>query len=117
MDEIERSEELIFKLRKEIETAEESLHKRCEVMNKLRKEAAKKLEDGILKELKDLEMPKTQFEVSILSCPEEGFTENGTDKVEFLFSAQYGRTIKAFIENCIRRRNVPCNACNKDYFS
>lgn len=94
LDEIERSEELIFKLRKEIETAEESLHKRCEVMNKLRKEAAKKLEDGILKELKDLEMPKTQFEVSILSCPEEGFTENGTDKVEFLFSPNMGEQLK-----------------------
>ena len=63
-------------------------------MNKLRKEAAKKLEDGILKELKDLEMPKTQFEVSILSCPEEGFTENGTDKVEFLFSPNMGEQLK-----------------------
>ncbi len=94
LDEIERSEELIFKLRKEIEAAEESLHKRCEIMNKLRREAAKKLEDGILKELKDLEMPKTRFEVSILSLPEEGFTENGTDKVEFLFSPNMGEPLK-----------------------
>ena len=59
-------------------------------------------------------MPKTQFEVSILSCPEEGFTENGTDKVEFC-SPQYGRAVKTFIKNCIRRRNVPGYA-NKDYF-
>lgn len=94
LDEIERSEELILKIRKEIEAAEKNLHKRCEIMNKLRKEAAKKLEDGILKELKDLEMPKTQFEVSILSCPEEGFTENGTDKVEFLFSPNMGEPVK-----------------------
>lgn len=94
LDEIERSEELILKMRKEIEMAEKSLHKRCEIMNKLRREAANKLEDGILKELKDLEMPKTQFEVSILSCPEEGFTENGTDKVEFLFSPNMGEPVK-----------------------
>ncbi|NLE25315.1 MAG: DNA repair protein RecN [Clostridiaceae bacterium] len=94
LDEIERSEELILKIKKEIEAAEKSLHKRCEIMNRLRKEAAKKLEDGILKELKDLEMPKTQFEVSILSCPEEGFTENGTDKVEFLFSPNMGEPVK-----------------------
>ncbi|HHU90288.1 MAG TPA: DNA repair protein RecN [Clostridiaceae bacterium] len=94
LDEIERSEELIIKIRKEIEAAEKSLHKRCGIMNGLRREAAKKLEEGILRELKDLEMPKTQFEVSILSCPEEGFTENGTDKVEFLFSPNMGEPLK-----------------------
>jgi len=94
LDEIERSEELIIQLKKEIEEVERKLHKHCEIMNKLRKDAAKKLEDGILNELKDLEMPKTQFEVSIVSCPEEGFTENGTDKVEFLFSPNMGEPLK-----------------------
>jgi len=94
LDEIERSEELILQLKKEIEEIERKLHKRCEIMNKLRRDAAKKLENGILNELKDLEMPKTQFEVSVVSCPEEGFTENGTDKVEFLFSPNLGEPLK-----------------------
>ncbi|MGI6086013.1 MAG: DNA repair protein RecN [Acetivibrionales bacterium] len=94
LDEIERSEELILKIKKEIEDAEESLHKRCGIMNGLRKKAAKKLEAGILKELKDLEMLNTQFEVSISSRPEEGFNENGTDKVEFLFSPNMGEPVK-----------------------
>ncbi|NLL67959.1 MAG: DNA repair protein RecN [Clostridiaceae bacterium] len=94
LDEIERSEELILQLRKEIEAVEESLHKRCAVMNNLRTKAAKKLETGILKELKDLEMIKTQFEVLIQSCPDEGFNENGTDKVEFLFSPNTGEPLK-----------------------
>jgi len=94
LDEIERSEELILQLRNEIEEVEKKLHKRCEIMNKLRKDAAKKLEEGIINELKDLEMPKTRFEVSIVSCPEEGFTENGTDKVEFLFSPNMGEPLK-----------------------
>lgn len=94
LDEIERSEELILKTKKEIEDAEESLHKCCGIMNNLRKKAAKKLEAEILKEFKDLEMLNTQFQVSIYSCPEEGFDENGTDKVEFLFSPNMGEPLK-----------------------
>jgi DNA repair protein RecN (Recombination protein N) len=94
LDEIEQSEELILKIREEIDSAEVSLHKRCEIMNKLRRKAANKLETDILKELADLEMPKTQFEVSIISCPDEGFNENGTDKVEFLFSPNMGEPLK-----------------------
>lgn len=94
LDEIEQSEELILKIREEIDSAEVSLHKRCEIMNKLRRKAANKLETDILKELADLEMPKTQFEVSIISCPGEGFNENGTDKVEFLFSPNMGEPLK-----------------------
>ncbi|HHW22624.1 MAG TPA: DNA repair protein RecN [Clostridiaceae bacterium] len=94
LDEIERSEELILAIKKDIEDVEKDLHKKCEVMNRLRTEAAKELEKGILKELADLEMPRTQFLVSVVSCPEEGFTENGTDKVEFLFSPNAGEPLK-----------------------
>ena len=94
LDEIERSEELILAIKKDIEDAEKDLHKKCEVMNRLRTEAAKELEKGILKELADLEMPRTQFLVSVVSCPEDGFTENGTDKVEFLFSPNAGEPLK-----------------------
>ena len=39
-------------------------------------------------------MPKAQFEVSIISCPEDGFNENGTDKVEFMFSPNIGEPTK-----------------------
>ncbi len=94
LDDIERSEELISSIKKDIDATEKELHKRCEVMNKLRTEASVHLEKGILKELNDLEMPKTQFVVSIVPCPEEGFNENGTDKVEFLFSPNMGEPLK-----------------------
>lgn len=94
LGEIERSEEIILAIKKDIEETEKVLHKKCEIMNRLRTEAARQLEKGILKELADLEMPRTQFLVSIVSCPEEGFTENGTDKVEFLFSPNAGEPLK-----------------------
>jgi len=94
LDEIERSEELILAIKEEIRRVEHDLNEKCAIMNKLRTEAAKRLEQGILKELSDLEMPRTQFLVSIVSCPEEGFTENGTDRAEFLFSPNAGEPLK-----------------------
>lgn len=94
LDEIERSEELILAIKKEIQSVEQDLHVRCGILSKLRNEAAKQLEKGILKELGDLEMPRTQFLVSIASCPEEGFNDNGTDRVEFLFSPNAGEPLK-----------------------
>lgn len=94
LDEIERSEELIESLNNEIRNKEETLHKYCMQMNKLRMDSANLLESGIRKELTDLEMPKTRFEVVVESCPQEGFNENGTDKVEFLFSPNMGENLK-----------------------
>jgi len=94
LDEMERSEEIIESLRKEIAEKETTLHRLCEKMNRIRKEYGKKLSGEITRELCDLEMPKTRFEVQIESRPEEGFTENGTDKVEFLFSPNAGEELK-----------------------
>lgn len=94
LDEIERSEELIMALTQEIKVLEEDLHKRCATMNALRQKTARILEKGIAKELADLEMPKTQLAVMIESCPQEGFTPEGTDRVEFVFSPNPGEPLK-----------------------
>lgn len=94
LDQMERSEELIIALNAEIKALEEDLHRRCATLNALRKKAAKVLEQGIAKELADLEMPKTQFAVVIESCPQEGFTPEGTDKVEFVFSPNPGEPLR-----------------------
>jgi DNA repair protein RecN (Recombination protein N) len=94
LDEIERSEELISSIKSEIASVEQDLHNRCAVINKLRSQAARRLETGIIKELNDLEMPKAQFEAAVVPCPDEGFNANGTDKVEFLFSPNVGEPVK-----------------------
>jgi DNA repair protein RecN (Recombination protein N) len=94
LDEIERSEELIKEIKKEIESTKQDMTDRCRELNRLRHEAAKLLEAGILKELSELEMPRTQFTVSIISCPEEGFNVDGTDRAEFLFSSNPGEPVK-----------------------
>ncbi|NLM75154.1 MAG: DNA repair protein RecN [Clostridiaceae bacterium] len=94
LDEMERSEEIIENIKKEICEKEKILHKLCEKMNGIRKEYGKKLSENITRELSELEMPKTRFEVMIESRPEDGFTEDGTDKVEFLFSPNIGENLK-----------------------
>lgn len=94
LDELDRSEELIESLKTEIKTREAALTGKCQEMNRLRNQAAKLLEKGIMKELADLEMPKTIFNTDIRSAPEEGFTADGTDRVEFRISPNPGEPLK-----------------------
>lgn len=94
LDELEGSEELIESLKSEIKTREAALTEKCGEMNRLRESASKLLEEGIMKELTDLEMPRTVFSTDIRSAPEEGFTADGTDRVEFLISPNLGEPLK-----------------------
>lgn len=90
LDELENNEELIESIKAKIKTIEASLTEKCRQMNSLRTEAAEQLAEGIMKELSELEMPKTVFKVAVNSVPELGFTADGTDQVEFLISPNPG---------------------------
>lgn len=94
LDELERSAELIESLKDKIKAQEGVLDDKCGRMNALRHEAAKRLEEGIMNELAELEMPKTVFSAEIRSVPEEGYTPDGTDRVEFLISPNPGEPLK-----------------------
>ena len=94
LDELVRNEEFIASIKGTIKATEVSLTKKCDGMNLLRKKAATLLEKAITKELAELEMPKTGFSVTIESAPQEGFTPDGTDKVEFLISPNPGEPLK-----------------------
>ena len=67
-------------------------------MSEKRKEEAKKLSEEIMKELKDLDMPKVTFYVSFTKKEDENgealFSKDGYDKVEFLLSANPGESLK-----------------------
>ncbi len=60
----------------------------------LRAEAMLKLEDGIHRELADMEMDKVRFKVSLDYDTEREFTKNGLDRVEFLISTNPGEPQK-----------------------
>lgn len=66
-------------------------------LSNIRKEIAKKLEVSILKELKELYMERTEFEVRILSLPSDQLMEDGLDQVEFYITTNPGEPLKPLV--------------------
>ncbi len=64
----------------------------CESLSALRKKAARELEEKIMAELAELNFKDAQLSISFKETP--GFTENGTDIVEFLISTNKGEKQK-----------------------
>jgi len=94
LDELEHNEELIASIKERMKVLEASMTEKCREMNRLRVQAGNRLAEGIMKQLQDLEMPKTVFKVAVNSVPDLGFTADGTDQVEFLFSPNPGEPPK-----------------------
>ncbi|MBP2098343.1 DNA repair protein RecN [Enterococcus rivorum] len=63
-----------------------------------RKAVAKKLEKNILKELKELYMERTEFEVHFTENLEEQMTEFGLDQVEFYITTNPGEPLKPLVK-------------------
>lgn len=78
-------------IKQKIQITEEELNKKCEQISKLRKQHAKIFSDKITQELKQLAMENAKFEVAFQNKPP---TSNGTDEIEFIFSANSGETLK-----------------------
>lgn len=87
---LSQSEERLEDLKREINQLETELEKEASVLSLLRREAARSLQQTVLKHLRDLGMEKARFEVSI--TPKE-IDSKGADRVEFLFSANPGEPL------------------------
>lgn len=83
LEAIDFSEEHIRKLTNEVEKLRAELSQKAECLTRLRKEAAKRLESAITRELEDLNMPSVRFCVGI---DHKEFGKDGCDRVEFLIS-------------------------------
>jgi len=79
-------------LKKEIAVLEKGFEIECDVLTGLRKEAADFLAKNATSEIAKLGMTNGAFEVCIKKTA--GFTERGTDTVEFMFSANLGEPLK-----------------------
>ena len=88
------SEELIEKLQNEIKDIEDKMYGYAKELSEIRLLKSKNIEQMIMKILSDLEMPNTNFKVSIEFDEHRTFTKTGLDKVEFLFSSNYGEELK-----------------------
>ncbi|WP_066293727.1 DNA repair protein RecN [Bacillus sp. FJAT-29937] len=90
---LQNKETHIGKLEKEISSLRKDLTVEAEELTNLRKNTAKTLIKLIHKELKELYMDKTVFEVKFESDM-DNFTKNGLDKVEFYLSTNPGEPLK-----------------------
>ena len=94
-DMLSNADETVAKLEKELRKAEENLVIKAEKLSKLRKDTAKEFEKAILKELGDLGMNGSTFEVSIKTTDNvRHIDETGADSVEFLISPNVGEPLK-----------------------
>ncbi|WP_174734188.1 DNA repair protein RecN [Mesobacillus harenae] len=90
---IENKEVHIGQIEKELISLRKDLAIEANNLSSLRKKWAKKLTKLILKELKDLYMEKTVFEVKFHAAPET-YTKNGMDRIEFYISTNPGEPLK-----------------------
>lgn len=93
LNDLEDSEFLLSKYQKEYEKTHLELMQSCETLSLLRKKVAKDIEEKIVCELKELGMKSSQFAVNFEKIEEP--TQNGIDKVEFVFSANKGQEVKS----------------------
>lgn len=94
LDMLENSEGRIAAIKAQMKQQEMVLQASCETLHQLREKAATILEQGIGKELSELDMPKCRFGVLVQSQSVHGFTPNGTDVVEFQISTNTGEPLK-----------------------
>ena len=96
---LKNADERLAALNSELTEAEDALIDLFEEMSRIRKVYAKKLEDQITSEFRQLYLPNARFSVQFERAfgaeqIEEHFTANGWDSVEFYFSANQGEPLK-----------------------
>lgn len=90
---LQNKETHIGKLEKEIDKLKNELQLEAEALSNVRKQIAESLTIFIHKELKELYMEKTVFEVRI-NTDADFFTNNGADRIEFYLSTNPGEPLK-----------------------
>lgn len=90
---ITNKESNILKLQEEIHSLEQDLLVEAKLISEIRKNVALQLTDSIHRELKQLYMEKTVFEIKFTTNEME-FTSNGIDSVQFLISPNPGEPLK-----------------------
>lgn len=93
IDALQNKETHISKLEKELANLKKELSVKAASLTGVRKKWSEKLTRLILKELKDLYMAKTVFEIRFTE-DRNGYSRTGTDKVEFYISTNPGEPLK-----------------------
>lgn len=94
IQQIEGLEDYINKLNTQKQELEMKMKKIAEKLNTIRSKNAIKLSNGINKELKDLEMANSEFNVEVKYLENE-FNKNGLNSVEFKIRTNIGEDMKS----------------------
>lgn len=95
LDQIQYADDTLARLEKELKKAQKEAVRRGEVLSQARREAAGALQARVQEELRQLDMPKVQFQTEFTpKGGEAGMDETGLDEVQFLMSANLGEALK-----------------------
>ena len=95
LDQIQYADDTLARLEKDLKKAQKVAARRGEVLSQARREAAGALQARVQEELRQLDMPKVQFQTEFTpKGGEAGMDETGLDEVQFLMSANLGEALK-----------------------
>lgn len=92
LDEIEFADDRLEQLQKKLQKQEKAAWEAAKLLRASRQKAAAVLSGRILEELRQLDMPKVQFQCHF---SETGLTPTGADAVVFYMSANVGESLKS----------------------
>ena len=94
LDRIKYADERSAKLRRELEEQKKQCRRAAKILREKRQAAAKDLQERIVRELRELNMPSVRFAVEFAPLEgEPGFDSNGADQIRFLMSANAGEEL------------------------
>lgn len=94
LDRIEYADERSEKLRRELEEQKKRCRKAAKLLREKRQAAAEELQQRIVRELRELNMPSVRFAVEFSPLEgEPGFDSAGADQIRFLMSANAGEEL------------------------
>ena len=91
LDRIEYADDRLAQLAEKCKSLERAAREAAHALTDKRRAAAKELETRISRELSELDMPKLRFSIDF---QEKELSEDGTDTVEFLMSANVGEDLR-----------------------
>ena len=91
LDRIEYADDRLAQLAEKCKSQERAAREAAHTLTDKRRAAAKELETRISRELSELDMPKLRFSIDF---QEKELSEDGTDTVEFLMSANVGEDLR-----------------------
>ena len=95
LDQIQYADDTLARLEKDLKKAQKEAARRGEVLSQARREAAGALQARVQEELRQLDMPKVQFQTEFTpKGGEAGMDDTGLDEVQFLMSANLGEALK-----------------------